>query len=241
MATPTDSDVQARIEAIGDATARLQEAIDHARERSGATAFAAPSRLPDWTVGHVATHLARNADGLRRVLLAAQEGRQVTPYDSPDARVHDIDIGAARGTDAIAGDLLAAEERLADTLASLPEPVWSATVDLGRGGPTTADVILSARLAEVELHHHDLGFDDGLALLDDAQAHRLLLALLRTYVRTRDVRGMTLHPENADPIPIGDGGADIHGRAVDIVGWLAGRTDGSALTSDQPLPELPNW
>jgi exodeoxyribonuclease V alpha subunit len=24
-------------------------------------------------------------------------------------------------------------------------------------------------------------------------------------------------------------------------GWLAGRTNGSTLTSDQPLPELPNW
>lgn len=240
MATE-DTDVTSKIDAVRDATARLQAAVDQAIESRGATAFAAPSRLPDWTVGHVATHLARNADGLRRVLLAAQEGRQVTPYDSPEARQNDIATGAARGTDAIAGDLLAANQRLADTLASLPDPVWSATVDVGRGGPTTADVILSARLAEVELHHHDIGFDDGLDLLDDAQANRLLHSLPRTYIRTRDVPGVTLRPEHAEAIAVGDGGPDIRGRAVDLVGWLAGRTDGSTLTSDGPLPELPSW
>lgn len=241
MVTAGESDLATGIDAVRDATARLQAAIDQAMERDGASAFAAPSRLPNWTVGHVVTHLARNADGLRRVLLAAQEGRQVTPYDSPEARQHDIDTGAARGTTAIADDLLAAEQRLADTLAALPEPVWSATVDLGRGGPTTADVILAARLGEVELHHHDLGFDAGLALLDDAQASRLLASLLRTYIRTRDVHGMTLYPDHADPIELGGGGPDIRGRAIDLVAWLSGRADGSALSTDQPLPDLPSW
>ena len=30
-----------------------------------------PSQLPGWTVGHVATHIARNAEGQRRMLEAA--------------------------------------------------------------------------------------------------------------------------------------------------------------------------
>ena len=43
----------------------LGEAVDPAR----------PSLLPGWTVGHVLTHLARNADSMTRVLVAAGEAR----------------------------------------------------------------------------------------------------------------------------------------------------------------------
>ena len=32
-------------------------------QRMGDDAFAAPSRLPDWSRAHVLTHVARNADG----------------------------------------------------------------------------------------------------------------------------------------------------------------------------------
>ena len=38
----------------------------------------APSRLPGWTVGHVLTHLARNADSMVRVLGAAEAGSSWT-------------------------------------------------------------------------------------------------------------------------------------------------------------------
>ena len=43
------------------------------RDRAGALDGGAPSRLPDWTVGHVLTHLARNADSIVRVLTAEPE------------------------------------------------------------------------------------------------------------------------------------------------------------------------
>src|SRR5258708_2431063 len=33
-----------------------------------------PSLLPGWTVGHVLTHIARNADGLARMFTGAQRG-----------------------------------------------------------------------------------------------------------------------------------------------------------------------
>ena len=39
-----------------------------------------PTRLPEWTVGHVLTHLARNADGHTRRLEAALRGEDVARY-----------------------------------------------------------------------------------------------------------------------------------------------------------------
>ena len=241
MPSPPGLDVQSHIASLRDATTRLEAAIAGCIESGGGEAFAAPSRLPKWTVGHVVTHLARNADGLRRVLVGAKVGEQLQPYASPQARVDDIEAGALRSTETIAKDFRTATEQLSETIETLPPAVWSGTVDLGRGGPTTADVILAARLAEVELHHHDLGVDPGLALLDRMQADQLLAALLRSYVRTREVTGLTLVPDGAPMITIGQGGPPIAGAAIDVASWLSGRDDGSRLRVDEPLPELPTW
>ena len=241
MTSPKPPGTAASIEALRSATTRLEAAVSAAIHDGGPKALAAPSRLPDWTVAHVLTHLARNADGLGRVLVAAQAGEQVQPYDSPQARVDDIQAGAKRDAESIIADLFASNRRLTETIDALPQTVWSAQVDLGRGGPAAADVILSARLAEVEIHHHDLGVDTGLALLDDAQANRLLGALLRSYARTRGVNGLTLQPSGAQAIVLGAGGQQIAGAAIDLAGWLAGRSDGSMLRTVGRLPELPAW
>jgi maleylpyruvate isomerase len=52
---------------------RRLESIDHAILRRA-------SRLPGWTVAHVLTHLARNAESHVRMLGAASEGRSVEQY-----------------------------------------------------------------------------------------------------------------------------------------------------------------
>jgi maleylpyruvate isomerase len=244
--TSPHKDIRAAIDELTDASDRLDGALAGVVEHDGADAFAAPSRLPGWTVGHVVTHLARNADGLRRVLAGAMVGEQLQPYASPQARNDDIESGALRTTDAILVDLRVASARLAETIDAVPPHIWSATVDLGRGGPTTADVVLATRLAEVEVHHHDLGTDPGLALLTDHQAAALLAAMIRSYVRTRGVRGFVLRPDGGTPIRLGeaDDGTEpptVTGPAVALVGWLSGRTDGAGLRSDGDLPTLPVW
>ena len=45
-----------------------------------------PSRLPDWTRGHVATHLARNADAIRRLVEWARTGPPLARVEA--AQVH---------------------------------------------------------------------------------------------------------------------------------------------------------
>ncbi len=45
-----------------------------------------PSRLPGWTVGHVLSHLARNADSHRRRADAAGAGEVIEQYEGGDER-----------------------------------------------------------------------------------------------------------------------------------------------------------
>jgi maleylpyruvate isomerase len=75
-----DGDLQATIEGCTAAHRRLQQMVatvddDVARQAS---------RLPDWTVGHVLTHLARNAESHVRMLDGALAGRPSEQY--PGAR-----------------------------------------------------------------------------------------------------------------------------------------------------------
>ena len=56
-----------------------------------------PSRLPGWTVGHVLTHIARNADSLVWRLEGAESGDLRDQYPGGlEQRSSDIEEGAAR-------------------------------------------------------------------------------------------------------------------------------------------------
>ena len=56
----------------------------------------APSRLPDWTRGHVATHIARHADALIRLAEWARTGERQDMYPSPEHRASEIEAGSGR-------------------------------------------------------------------------------------------------------------------------------------------------
>lgn len=65
-----------------------------------------PSLLPDWTVGHVLTHLARNADAHSRRLSGALHGRDVPKYESgQEQRRNEIQEGSTRSAREIIADL----------------------------------------------------------------------------------------------------------------------------------------
>lgn len=237
----TVPDREFRIAHLTEASTRLLEALAAVPPES----LRDPSLLPDWTVGHVATHLARNADAQRNLLHWAATGVETPMYPSPQARNDDIEAGARREPEEILSDLNASVVRLAQAIDAQPGAAWTALVRQSRGGPVPAEVILDARLAEVELHHHDLGVDSGLALLDEEAGGLLLGAVVRTYARNRDLGGLVVEPDGAEPVTL-TGAPDgkpthVRGPAVSIAGWLTGRTDGSELVCDGPLPDLEAW
>ncbi|MSW20314.1 MAG: hypothetical protein F2873_05400, partial [Actinobacteria bacterium] len=65
-----------------------------------------PCRLPGWSVGHLLTHLARNADSHTRVIDGALRGEVTDQYEGGAAgRSAEIDAGAARGAQVLVDDV----------------------------------------------------------------------------------------------------------------------------------------
>jgi maleylpyruvate isomerase len=64
-----------------------------------------PSLLPGWSRGHVLTHIARNADGLRNLLIWARTGAETPMYASAESRSADIEAGAGRPAAELAADV----------------------------------------------------------------------------------------------------------------------------------------
>jgi maleylpyruvate isomerase len=80
-----------------DGQARFERAVAECSKLRGA--LGGPSRLPGWTRGHVVCHVARNAEGLVRLLHWARTGIETPMYPSAEARVADIEAGAGRPLD----------------------------------------------------------------------------------------------------------------------------------------------
>jgi maleylpyruvate isomerase len=197
-----------------------------------------PSRLPGWTVGHVLTHVARNADKFTRQLNGARTGVAVEGY-APGQRDRDIDEGAARPLRDQIEDLRAAHDRFADAAAAMPAHAWTVPIEPG----LSAGGVPWARLREVEVHHVDLGQGYTPADWSDAFALRLLREVS---TGVDDVPAMILRPYGIDhPITIGSSASApvVGGPTKSLAAWLTGRGDGADLTvsPDGELPTPPRW
>ncbi|MEV5956346.1 maleylpyruvate isomerase family mycothiol-dependent enzyme [Streptomyces sp. NPDC051987] len=217
---------------VQEATDRLLTAVAALDNAAGAR----PSRLPGWTVGHVLAHLARNADALANAL----DGRPM--YVSAEARDADIERGAPRPLDVQLADLRASH---AGFLARAAEPAdWSRTVELRNGVTDIAARLPMRRWAEVELHHVDLGIGYELEDLPAEFTEREIDFLAERFRGHREVPSTELRTDSGLVWTTGGGAPGgpigVEGSAADLLGWLAGRRDGSALAvKGGPLPVLP--
>lgn len=216
---------------VRDATERLLTAVGKLDNAS----VTESSRLPGWSRGHVLAHLARNADALVNVL----EGRPM--YVSGEARDVDIERDAPRPLDAQLADVRESAARFQES-GAVPAD-WSRTVELRNGVTDSASRVPFRRWVEVELHHVDLGVGYELEDMPAEFTERETGFLAARF---------TGHPD-VPPTRLTDGTrawrtgreADapevtVTGAPADLVGWLAGRREGSALTVEGgPLPALP--
>jgi maleylpyruvate isomerase len=119
-----------------------------------------PSRLPGWSVAHVLTHLARNADSVVRRVQGAAAGTLVPQY--PGDRDAEIDAGAGRPAGELTADLVRADDAVDALFGRVPAAVWEQPVlRTGGGGPVPATRLAYSRWREVEVHHVDLGLGYG--------------------------------------------------------------------------------
>jgi maleylpyruvate isomerase len=135
----------------------------------------APSRLPGWTRGHVLSHLARNADGLRGMVEGAIAGEERQQYPGgSEGRAADIEAGADRNAADLIGDFEASQRALVDAWHRMPADAWTRPGAWLVAGRRSVDSSLGARRRELLVHWVDLGLDATPADLPDdfvASAH----------------------------------------------------------------------
>ncbi|WP_030544648.1 maleylpyruvate isomerase family mycothiol-dependent enzyme [Streptomyces albus] len=237
------TDLARDLAAVRDATERLLAAAGGLDD----AAVAEPSRLPGWTRGHVLTHLARNADALVNVLTSARTGERIPMYADEKARDAAIEEGAGRPLAVQLDDLEESSSRFNDTAASLHSEHWSRTVEL-RGGVTGLTAAMPfRRLAEVELHHVDLGI--GYEMTDLPAfftGEQLAFVAGERFADREDVPALLIAAGGEH------GGQDwrtgrpggkpvrVSGSPAALLGWLTGREAGTGLDAGgSALPSLP--
>ena len=118
---------------------------------------ASPSNLPHWTVGHVLTHIARNAEGHTLRLRAALDSIDTARYPGgSDQRNREIAVSTARRARDIVDDVLSTQAQLEAVWSQHVAAHWPYSHLLGADTwPTTESP--ARRLREIEMHHVDLG------------------------------------------------------------------------------------
>ena len=211
-----------------------------------------PSLLPGWSRGHVLTHLARNADGLRNLLIWARTGVVTPQYPDGETRDRDIKAGSGRPAAGLAADIEQASAALAAEAAMLADEDWAAEVAGPGGRAHPAWYTLLRRLTEVEVHHVDLGAGYGPADWPWAFAAECLERVAGDFTRP-DCPPARLRATDSGaeyrigpPVTSGTGAepvTTVAGPTRWLLAWLIGRADGDGLTTEPagPLPERPPW
>jgi maleylpyruvate isomerase len=198
----------------------------------------APSRLPDWTRGPVATHIARNADGIVRLAQWALTGKRLDMYASPEQRANEIEAGAGRSGLDLQIDMDTSAGRLSSAFDELDgAEAWDAVVEMSRGVKVPARLTPLARLLEVVIHHVDL--DIGYEITDiDTQTAEWLLEWCAFRLRDReDFPKLELSSDSGFTTTVGSVGEPVavSGSSADLLGWLLSRTDASAVSGADGL------
>lgn len=117
-----------------------------------------PSRLSGWSIGHLLTHLARNADSHLLRTRGALAGKVVDQYPGGAAeRSGAIDAGAGRPASELVDDVRSSSAAVDAAWSDVPPAAWpNRTRDLsGRERPLSE--LPGRRWLEVEIHLIDMG------------------------------------------------------------------------------------
>jgi maleylpyruvate isomerase len=124
-----------------------------------------PSRLPDWTRGHVLTHLARNAEALNRLASGLVSGVAGVMYpDGPARRNADIEAGSGRPASALVAHIAVASAALDITISQVTLASWQTGSIRGVTTDWPAPQLLFMRRREVCAHLVDA--DVGVSFAD---------------------------------------------------------------------------
>ena len=200
-----------------------------------------PSRLPGWTRGHVASHIARQAEGLVRLTEWARSGERQDMYASAEQRETDIAAGADRTGLELQIDLDTMAGRLDQAFDGLDEEAWDAIVELRGGTKVPTRLLPLARLLELVVHHVDLDIGFEFAAVENATAE-WLLEWCAFRVRSREeFPRLDLTSDSGFTISLGNAGEPtaVSGSSANLLGWVMSRVDDSAVSGGEGLQRPP--
>jgi maleylpyruvate isomerase len=228
---------------VAAATSRLRTAAERLSDEQARE----PSLLPGWSRGHLLTHIARNADSLRNLLIWARTGIETPQYRDLDERTQGIERGAGRSAAELLADLDASAAALVAEAARLSDAAWAARVRGPQGNEHAGWYTLWRRLTEVEIHHVDLGVGYSSGDWPEAFATYGLEQVAESFAGPHSPAA-TLQSSDAPVMvrigPPGDQPATtVTGPVRTLLAWLTGRGSGTGLTAEPagPLPTLPSW
>ncbi len=196
----------------------------------------AASVLPDWSIGHVLTHIARNADSFTGMFEAAAQGETRAQYPGgAEQRRRDIEAGAPRSREALVDDVAGACARLEAACDAATDAVWRDGLGRVTDGEIALRELPSRRRKEVVVHHRDLGLAYGAADWPADFVTDELPRVLETLPR-RLPDGITVRLEDVDSgEALTSGAVVVRGSRAALIDWLTGRgtIDGA--------PQLAPW
>ncbi|WP_203566849.1 maleylpyruvate isomerase family mycothiol-dependent enzyme [Aestuariimicrobium ganziense] len=200
------------------------------------------SLLPGWTRAHVATHLARNADGLRLAFETMMLGMPQRMYASEPDKERDIERGSERNGLALQIDLDVSSGLLNEALDALETIDQAMPVELRAGFRLPARLLPLARLDEVVLHHVDLGVGFTVDDVAHETARRLLEWSAFRLGDREDIPLLELRSSSGLVARLGSYGevVVVEGDDRPLLGWLTGRGSGDGLEGTDDLV-MPLW
>jgi maleylpyruvate isomerase len=202
-----------------DACAASHRALGESLSGLTDSVVAQPSLLPGWSVGHVLTHIARNADGLARMVDGAARGDVAEMYPGGiESRNADIEAGARRSAADLVADVDAAGARLDALFDAANEDTWTGSGETVFGVVSIRDLPVRRR-HEVEIHRVDLGL--GYTFSDwPAEFLRAELIAATGQWASRKPMGLTELPAAALAL-----------SPEDRLAWLIGRLEVDGLSA----------
>lgn len=151
--------------------------------------FTRLSLLPGWSVSHVLTHVARNAEAMCRRIEGALRSEIVEQYaGGPSGRDAEIERGAQRPPTEIREDVIGWSVGLDELFESSPDDVWGRPVRTVAGGEHPVALLPFRRWREVEVHLVDLGLGVSPADWSSGLVDRALPRLIDGLIHRTDQR-----------------------------------------------------
>lgn len=234
-------DVRTALRWMGEGTAFF---LDHLQRVTDAELREACA-LPGWSRAHLAAHVARNAEGLTRLLTWARTGHEQRMYPDPSQREVEIERRAGQPAGALRADVRVTADAFRNASTGVQQSAWQTKVLDAKGRTTPAANVPWMRAREVWIHAIDLHcgarFDQVPEVVTDA-----LIAEAVTRLRGAAERDeVRLYATDRDKMWAGTDSVRapvVRGRASDLLAWVTGRSQQGALHCDTgPLPRLPQW